>query len=273
MKVIVAGMPKTGTKSMTAALTHFGLKVYDHLENIVLLENEYDKIINEGWTTEDFRQMYEDIDAVVDSPAYYFWEEIHKAFPDSKIILTLRDSEEEWCQSFMKQMEVEDKNIILRLVAIFSPSLRRILLRFRSRFTALLFGLKPQYLLRWRLKINKEMLIKRYKAHNDLVLKNAPPDKLLVMNVKEGWVPLCQFLQVPVPDEPFPHENKGGAVVDDFLHRHPVGKKIRNEALLCMGLFIGSVATCGVLVYKIGPAAMFQSLSSKLAKTLNTVGL
>ena len=29
--------------------------------------------------------MYKDVDAVVDAPAFYFWEEIHKAFPDAKV--------------------------------------------------------------------------------------------------------------------------------------------------------------------------------------------
>ncbi len=31
-----------------------------------------------------------------------------------------------------------------------------------------------------------------------------PADRLLVFNVAEGWDPLCQFLEVPVPDTPFP---------------------------------------------------------------------
>ena len=30
--------------------------------------------------------MYENVDAVVDIPVYYFWEEIHWAFPDAKVI-------------------------------------------------------------------------------------------------------------------------------------------------------------------------------------------
>ena len=34
-----------------------------------------------------------------------------------------------------------------------------------------------------------------------------PPERLLVYNVKEGWEPLCRFLNVPVPEGPFPHLN------------------------------------------------------------------
>ena len=34
-----------------------------------------------------------------------------------------------------------------------------------------------------------------------------PADQLLVYEVGQGWEPLCEFLGVPVPDEPFPHLN------------------------------------------------------------------
>jgi len=48
---------------------------------------------------------------------------------------------------------------------------------------------------------------KMHSAHNrrmkELVLKG----KLLVYDVKEGWGPFCDFLDVPVPDVPFPRVN------------------------------------------------------------------
>lgn len=86
MKVIVAGYPKTGTKSVNAALTQLGYSVYDALENLVFLQDEYIAILNKGWSTEDFRRMYENVDAIADMPAFFFWDEIHKAFPDAKVM-------------------------------------------------------------------------------------------------------------------------------------------------------------------------------------------
>lgn len=85
MKVIVAGFPKTGTKTMNSALTKMGYKVYDVMENVYLLHEDWSKIFEHGWTSEDFKQMYDGVDAVVDIPCCYFWEEIHKAFPDAKV--------------------------------------------------------------------------------------------------------------------------------------------------------------------------------------------
>ena len=46
-----------------------------------------------------------------------------------------------------------------------------------------------------------------YSAHNDAVKSTIPDDRLLVFEVKDGWAPLCEFLGVPVPDEPFPRTN------------------------------------------------------------------
>ena len=34
-----------------------------------------------------------------------------------------------------------------------------------------------------------------------------PADRLLEYEVKQGWEPLCDFLGVAVPAEPFPHLN------------------------------------------------------------------
>ena len=50
----------------------------------------------------------------------------------------------------------------------------------------------------------------RYEDHNELVQKTIPKENLLVWNLKEGWEPLCKFLDVPIPDVPVPRENVTG---------------------------------------------------------------
>lgn len=42
---------------------------------------------------------------------------------------------------------------------------------------------------------------------NQDVIDTLPPERLLVYSPKEGWDPLCAFLDVPVPEEPFPRVN------------------------------------------------------------------
>ena len=56
----------------------------------------------------------------------------------------------------------------------------------------------------------QEAALRFYNDHVNEVKAHVPPaaDRLLVWRqVKEGWTPpLCKFLDVPIPDEPFtPH--------------------------------------------------------------------
>ena len=85
MKVIVAGFCKTGTKSVNAALKELGYSVYDYMEHYIYHGKDWEKILNEGGTREDFHRMYDDVDAVTDIPACYFWDEILAAFPEAKV--------------------------------------------------------------------------------------------------------------------------------------------------------------------------------------------
>ncbi|HFE46446.1 MAG TPA: hypothetical protein ENJ18_13290 [Nannocystis exedens] len=39
-----------------------------------------------------------------------------------------------------------------------------------------------------------------------------PPSRLLVFEVAQGWAPLCEFLDVPVPTGAFPHLNDRDAM-------------------------------------------------------------
>ena len=48
MKVIVAGLPKTGTTSMHEALKILGYNVYDYPENFWYLGKEWTKVLTEG---------------------------------------------------------------------------------------------------------------------------------------------------------------------------------------------------------------------------------
>jgi hypothetical protein len=54
---------------------------------------------------------------------------------------------------------------------------------------------------------DREYAIETFERHNEEVEQRVPTEKLLVYEVKAGWAPLCEFLGVDVPDEPFPHLN------------------------------------------------------------------
>jgi hypothetical protein len=64
---------------------------------------------------------------------------------------------------------------------------------------ALLYDIRPF--------AEREHVLRVFRDHIEEVKRVVPSDRLLVFQVSEGWVPLCAFLGVPVPDEPFPRVN------------------------------------------------------------------
>ena len=56
---------------------------------------------------------------------------------------------------------------------------------------------------------DREGVLAAYRRREAKVRAEIPPGRLLVFDVAEGWEPLCRFLGVPMPDEPFPKVNSG----------------------------------------------------------------
>jgi len=63
---------------------------------------------------------------------------------------------------------------------------------------------------------------------------------LLVYSIKDGWDPLCKFLDKPVPKKPFPHKNIRGNIVEDLLKTNPVFIRMQREALLSCSIILAA---------------------------------
>jgi len=72
-------------------------------------------------------------------------------------------------------------------------------------------------------------------VHNEMVKRVVPPERLLVMDLIEGWQPLCKFLGRPLPREPFPRLN-------DSEEAEKVAKGIFARCLLVWVGIIGATA-------------------------------
>jgi hypothetical protein len=44
--------------------------------------------------------------------------------------------------------------------------------------------------------------------HQKKIASLVPPENLLIYQLKDGWEPLCKFLDQPIPLSPMPHENE-----------------------------------------------------------------
>jgi len=62
-----------------------------------------------------------------------------------------------------------------------------------------------------------EDLIGGFVAHNEEVKRTVPAERLLVWSASDGWEPLCEFLEVPIPDQPFPHLNDTDTFIDRIV--------------------------------------------------------
>lgn len=139
----------------------------------------------------DWDAIYDGYGSAVDWPTAAFFRELSVAYPQAKFVLTHR-SPESWAASFSET--------IYKLLAgrDQAPQDMRPWLDMganvigRSGFPA---------------GLDVAGLMAGFTAHNEAVQEVIPADRLLVYQVKEGWGPLCDFLGVPVPDEPFPRTN------------------------------------------------------------------
>jgi len=206
MKVIVAGLPKTGTKSLAKALRMLGMVVYDAEENFGILGNEWLKILAQGSSAEDFLKMYTGVDATCDIPSCCYWKEILKAFPDAKVILMKRNNDSDWFKSLENQLNIMKSSFVFSSLSKLSLT---------ANYLHKLMDLTLNRCLNSKIiscneKLNSRVLKSIYKKHNEKVEKEVPKEKLLVFKVSEGWKPLCEYLQFDIPKKDFPHENKNG---------------------------------------------------------------
>lgn len=204
MKVICAGLSKTGTKSIAKALQVLGFSVFDFFEHIIVHHDEWVDIYRQG-KTPDFLSMYKDVDAITDLPAAFWYDEIHQTFPDAKVILSVRDNEDVWVESW-----VAGQLALLRRGGFFQRMIWRYIIPFTQGFDVPFFDdidmaaygtLRPESTVLYK---------KKYRKHNERVQAVIPKEKLLIFNVKQGWKPLCEFLGCEIPDQEFPRRNVKG---------------------------------------------------------------
>nr|XP_009860038.1 uncharacterized protein LOC104266153 isoform X2 [Ciona intestinalis] len=101
-------------------------------------------------------------------------------------------------------------------------------------------------------KVNETLSKMYYRRHNANVMQNAPKDQLLVFNIKDGWDPLCKFLDQPVPGTPFPHKNKKASLTADIMNTDSIMLKMQRETTLfyCTTLMLGTVSAAMWYYYK-----------------------
>jgi len=133
----------------------------------------------------DWDTVFANYSASVDWPSAFFWRELSQHYPDAKILLTVRDAD-----SWYASME---KTIL--------PVLRN-----STDPTSVGFALIGRRVFGGRLD-DREHIIATYERNNAEVQAAFPSERVLTYHLGDGWGPLCAFLGVAVPDEPYPRTN------------------------------------------------------------------
>ena len=143
--------------------------------------------------------------ASVDWPACSFWRQLATINRDAVILLSTRDSSAAWWASMERTIVPTLKTRVppdRPDLAVHRNMVRDLLTR---RFTP-----------RWD---DPHAAIAAYERHNEDVRRSADPRRLLEWRPGDGWQPICDALGMPVPHEPFPHENRAA----DFRSRQGLG--------------------------------------------------
>jgi hypothetical protein len=202
LHVIGAGLGRTGTLSMRAALVRLGFGPCDHmLENLEHQERFalWEEALRRKRAGEpiDWRPLLSEFQSIVDWPGAYFWEELSAAHPEAKVILTVRDP-----ASWYDSASATIFPMLSEEGASGAPHDIVVTDTFGGRLS------------------DRDHCQAVFVKHVQTVCETIAPDRLLVFDVKEGWWPLCTFLDVPVPEhEPFPHVNDTAEFQTDIQER------------------------------------------------------
>ncbi len=202
MKIFCVGRNKTGTTSLTKAFQDLDFKIGNqtHAEELFdkhFFKNEFEPILKYCETAEFFQ----------DIPFSYLPTvfKIDERFPNSKFILTIRSTAEEWYNSLVRfhsklfgkdgripnyedleNAEYLRKGFMLHVIEIHGTTIHD--------------------------PYNKKIMINHYNNHNNMIIKyfKHRPNDLLVINLahKDSYPKFLKFLNIDSIHNNFPWENK-----------------------------------------------------------------
>lgn len=191
MNVVGAGLPRTATRSLKAALEsllggrcYHMHEVFEHPEDVSVW-----RAAARG-DEPDWRTFPAECTATVDWPASAFWRELAEAHPDAVILLSTRRDATDWWES-------ADATIL--------PVARRTEWPEYEAWLAMFHDLLEREVgEHWD---DQAALEAFYDRHNAAVRREVPGDRLVEWAPADGWEPICAALGLPVPAEPFPRLN------------------------------------------------------------------
>ena len=165
LRVIGAGLGRTGTMSLKIALEQLGFSPCHHMMEVFQHPEQRAFWLKAAQREKfDWEELFGQYKASVDWPSCHFYKELSERYPDAKVILTERDPEK-WFDSFSNTI----LKVMQQMLADTDPVTRQ-----SNRFAELIIADQT-----FHHQFDKDHVIAVYKRHNAQVRRSIPQDKLL----------------------------------------------------------------------------------------------
>ncbi|KAF7231914.1 hypothetical protein EG68_10956 [Paragonimus skrjabini miyazakii] len=211
--VIGAGFGRTGTMSLKTALEiiydqpcYHMIELLTHYKDHSRKWIEVDRLVSElkdgKIDPRLFYEIFAEYRCTVDFPSCSYYPQMMQVYPEAKVVLTFRDKYS-WLESvratILPQRDFRRCDWADRMIIAYLNGYDFLTMHFTMWERTL--GQNVDIL-------NDEMVLAAYDQWIDQVKQIVPTDRLFVFQGKDGWEPLCKFLNVPVPNQPFPNVNE-----------------------------------------------------------------
>jgi hypothetical protein len=211
LKVIGAGFGRTGTRSLKTALEELGFVRCYHMVEVVKNPSHlkhWTEIMQGGKA--DWDTLFQGYQAAMDWPVAAYYKDLMTVYPESKVILTVRDPES-WYRSIMNTIYQAGRGFFGQFSRIV-PSVHQFLNAMEKAIWQGIFHNRLE---------DKAHAVEVFQNHIEEVKRVVPRERLLIFEARQGWEPLCSFLNVPVPiNKPYPHKNNGALVRQILRYRN-----------------------------------------------------
>jgi hypothetical protein len=211
MRLIGAGLPRTATLAQKVALETLGVGPCYHMVDVLgdLSRTQIWRSALDGNANWD--EIFAGYQSTVDWPGSYYYRELREAYPDAKVLLSVR-SAESWAKSMLESIGGMFYGDMM--MTDLSSARERIDPAW-SEYCELMREMWHRSGLLPRGGADAASLARAFERHNAEVQDAF--DDVLVWSPADGWEPICELLEVPVPETPFPRVNDSAGFAERIV--------------------------------------------------------
>ena len=230
MRLIGAGLPRTATLSQKLALELLGVGPCYHMVDVLTDLGRTQQWEDALDGRPNWDETFAGYQSTVDWPGSFYYRELREVYPDAKVLLSVR-SGESWARSMVETISG----------LIYGDTLMHDLSSARCRVDPEWDQYMKMMDRMWKesglivdgSELDEQVLAQAMERYNEEV--QATIDDVVVWSPADGWEPICELLEVPVPDIPFPRVNDSemfaGRIVDSALDAVALWRKQQTVAV------------------------------------------